>query len=211
MQNDGDEDEEPVNMTRQAYHSESQPPSSKATRLLTWPRHTFISGTEIITSLETDRHGDCARGKRSSRSSQVHHAKSGRTEAMLKWQTRTESEARNDSRQERKLLIYCLPPARLERAKPRWAPVATGGVLGDGAGGRVRAIDVDVFAVDVLGAGGEGTAVLAAGVALFKTVELESWCEISMLHIHRGHDCCDARHVLAWSLSIRPIVAVDSI
>lgn len=119
---------------------------------------------------------------------------------MLKRQSRTESEAQNDTVvKQRKLLIYCLPPARLERSKPRWAPVATGKVLGDGAGGRVRAIDVDVFAVDVLGAGGEGAAVLAAGVALFETVELESWCEISMLHIHtRGYDCCNTYWLEAY-------------
>lgn len=52
--------------------------------------------------------------------------------------------------------------------------MAAGRVLGD-AGGRIGAIGVDVFAVDVLRAGGEGAAVFAAGVALFEAVELEFW------------------------------------
>lgn len=61
--------------------------------------------------------------------------------------------------------------------------MAAGRVFGDGASGRVRAIAVDVFAVDILGAGGEGAAVLAAGVALFETVELEFWWGVRIVNI----------------------------
>jgi hypothetical protein len=46
-------------------------------------------------------------------------------------------------------------------------------VLGDRAGGRVGAAIVDVFAIDVLSARGEGAAVLAAGVALLEAIQLE--------------------------------------
>lgn len=38
---------------------------------------------------------------------------------------------------------------------------------------------VDVFTVHVVGAGGKGAAVLAAGVALLEAVQLESWKEMS--------------------------------
>lgn len=38
---------------------------------------------------------------------------------------------------------------------------------------------VDVFTVNIVGAGGEGAAVLAAGVALLEAVQLESWKEMS--------------------------------
>lgn len=53
--------------------------------------------------------------------------------------------------------------------------MTAGRVFGERAGGRVGAIGEDVFAVDVLRAGGEGAAMLAAGVALFEAVELEFW------------------------------------
>ena len=46
-------------------------------------------------------------------------------------------------------------------------------MLGDRAGGRVGPAIVDVFAIDVLSARGECTAVLAAGVALLEAVQLE--------------------------------------
>lgn len=43
-------------------------------------------------------------------------------------------------------------------------------MLGDGADGRVSAMAVDVFAVDVVRARGKGVAVLAASVALLETI-----------------------------------------
>lgn len=51
-------------------------------------------------------------------------------------------------------------------------------MFGDGTSRRPCA-RVDIFAVDVLGTRGEGAAVLAAGIALFETVELEFYFDIS--------------------------------
>lgn len=61
-----------------------------------------------------------------------------------------------------------LPGARV-RSTPACTP-APGGMLGDRADGRVGAMAVDVFAVDVVGARRKGGAVLAAGIALLKPV-----------------------------------------
>ena len=47
-------------------------------------------------------------------------------------------------------------------------------MFGDGAAGRgIGAVGVNILAINVLSSGGESAAVLAAGVALFETVELE--------------------------------------
>jgi hypothetical protein len=48
-------------------------------------------------------------------------------------------------------------------------------VFGDGACWGRWPVCVDVLAVHVLGSGMEGAAVLAAGVALLETVELDFW------------------------------------
>lgn len=53
-------------------------------------------------------------------------------------------------------------------------------MLGDSAGGRVGTSVVDIFAVDVLGASGEGAAVLATGVALLEAVELDFWDNVNL-------------------------------
>lgn len=52
-------------------------------------------------------------------------------------------------------------------------------MFGDGTSRRTRA-RVDIFAVDVLGARGEGAAMLAAGIALFEAVELEFCFDVSL-------------------------------
>ena len=47
-------------------------------------------------------------------------------------------------------------------------------MLGDGADGRVSAMAVDVFAVDVLGFADKSSAFLTACVTLFEAVQLEA-------------------------------------
>lgn len=63
-------------------------------------------------------------------------------------------------------------------------------VLGDGGTRwRGRAVCVDVFTVDVLGAGMEGVAVFAAGVALLESVEFDSWLMLVSAIVGLGFRC----------------------